>query len=190
MTEKSDLEIIESVVKGKVNDYALLVKRYRDKVFRYVCGYCGNEEDAMEISQDILVAAYSSLSKFRGEAKFSTWLFSIMINHCRNHIRKKGRIKKVSISDLYDDSGSDYEIPDCRGSLEEDLVTTETYKAAIAELSNLPDDYREAVILCDVEEMSYEDISEALSISMSNVKIRIHRGREMLRKRLNERGYV
>ena len=73
---------------------------------------------------------------------------------------------------------------------EEDLVTSETYKAAITELSNLPDDYREAVILCDVEEMSYEDISEALAISMSNVKIRIHRGREMLRKRLNERGYV
>jgi len=171
MTEKSDLEIIESVVKGKINDYALLVKRYRDKIFRYVCGYCGSEEDAMEISQDILVAAYSSLSKFRGEAKFSTWLFSIMINHCRNHVRKKGRIKKVSISDLYDDSGADY-------------------KAAVAELSNLPDDYREAVILCDVEEMSYEEISEALSISMSNVKIRIHRGREMLRKRLSERGYV
>lgn len=188
MTDKSDLEVIKAVLGGKTDEFTFIVEKYKDRIYRYACGSCGNADDADEISQDVLVAVFESLEKFRGESKFSTWLFSITINHCRNFIRKKGRMKKVSISELYDDS--DYEIPDKRDSVEEKVLLNDTYNAVMNELAFLPDDYREAVMLRDVEEMSYDEIARTLSVTMSNVKIRIHRGREMLRNRLHKKGLI
>ena len=82
------------------------------------------------------------------------------------------------------------QIADTRESTEKKVLLSEAHAAAMEELQRIPEDYRQAVILRDIEEMSYDDISRTLSISMSNVKVRIHRGREMLKKRMAERGLL
>ena len=88
------------------------------------------------------------------------------------------------------DEEEDFQIADTRYLTEDKVVLQESFNIALHELSLLPEDYKKAVMLRDVEEMSYEDIAEMLSISMSNVKVRIHRGREMLKKRMMERGLI
>jgi RNA polymerase sigma-70 factor (ECF subfamily) len=190
MSHRSDLEIIASVLGGNTNDYAVIVRKYRDRVYRYACSFCGNEDDAKEISQDVLIAAFESLKNFRGESQFSTWLYSITMNHCKNFARKRGRMRKVSISEMEETYEQEFQLEDLRESTENKVLLAEAYSAAMEELAVLPDDYKQAVILRDVEEMSYDDISKVLSISMSNVKVRIHRGREMLKKRMCERGLL
>ena len=153
--------------------------------------YCWrNEDDALEIAQEVLIAAFESLKNFRGESQFSTWLYSITTNQCRNHARRRGRIRKVSLSAMDEEFEQEIQIADTRESTEKKVLLSEAHAAAMEELQRIPEDYRQAVILRDIEEMSYDDISRALSISMSNVKVRIHRGREMLKKRMAERGLL
>ncbi|MGL4369018.1 MAG: RNA polymerase sigma factor [Spirochaetota bacterium] len=190
MSELTDIEIIEKIRSGDLDAFEEIVKRYQDRVFRYLYSRLGNYDEALDASQDVFVQVMESIHSFRGESKFSTWLYSVTANYCRNHRRKQSRAVIVPLFRIID--GEEVEIPlsDERDGIESRLVEKEMMEAMIEEMGNLPDDYFQILTLRDIEGLPYEDIARITGISLSNVKVRIHRGREMLKKRLAKRGLL
>jgi RNA polymerase sigma-70 factor (ECF subfamily) len=190
MSEYNEEEMIKLIQEGKTEYYETIIKKYQDRVFRYAYSKLGNYDDALEASQDIFVSVFRSLKNFRGESKFSTWLYSITSNYCKNAKRKQRRMNVVSL--FRRDENEEVELPiiDEREGIEEKVELSNTFEIAKEELQKLPDDYREILILRDIEEYSYEEIADILKISLSNVKVRIHRGRTMLKQRLHNRGLL
>lgn len=187
MSDTYDIEIIDRVLNGDVDIFAEIVVKYQNRVFSYVFTKCNNYEEAVDITQDIFVMTFESLKSFRREAKFSTWLYSIMVNYCKNYQKKMRRYNSVSIDKINE---NDYEIQlsDERQNTEETVINEDMLRILKDELYQLPDDHKEILVLRDIDGLSYNEIAEILGISLSNVKVRIHRGREMLKNRLQERG--
>ena len=190
MSDLTDMEILERVKNGDPEAFAEIVARYQDRVFRYLYARLGNYDEALDATQDVFIQVMESLGSFRGEAKFSTWLYSVTANYCRNHRRKHGRAIVVPISRSV--GGEELELPieDERERIEDRILENEMLAAMREELTRLPDDYREILTLRDIEGLPYEEIASITGISLSNVKVRIHRGREMLKKRLSQRGLL
>ena len=187
MSEYSDNETIDKVLAGDIDAFAHIIKRYQDRIFRYVYTRVYDYDEACDMTQDIFVITLESLKSFRKESQFSTWLFSIAINYCKNY-RRKNRHKVFSINNTTDDT--EIQIPDIRQNQEELTITNESLQIMREELLKLPDDYRDILILRDIEGESYSTIAQMLNLSMANVKVRIHRGREMLKSRLQQRGLL
>ena len=139
------------------------------------------------MTQDIFLITMESLNTFRKESQFSTWLFSIAANYCKNYKRKK-KHKTFSINTAVDET--DIQIPDIRQNHEEFVITKEALQIMLEEIYKLPDDYRDILVLRDIEGQSYTTIAQILHLSLANVKVRIHRGREMLKSRLQQRGLL
>jgi len=185
-----DIEIVEKTLNGDVESFSLIVEKYRNMTFRYVYARFNNYDEAMDITQDIFIMALEALKNFRKESKFSTWFYSIMVNYCKNYRKKSRRYNTVPISGTVDDLEYELQIPDGRAGPEENVIMNDSMRIVKNEIYNLPDDYREVLVLRDIEGMSYSDISEMIGIKLSNVKVRIHRGRELLKNRLSERELI
>lgn len=190
MSELKEEEIILRIKDGETDLLNILIKKYQDRVFRYTYSNLGNYDDALEATQDIFVSVFRSIGNFRGESKFSTWLYSITSNYCKNFRRKRGKVSLVSIFKGDDNQLQEMPIEDERENLEKKFELSNDMEIAAEELSKMPQGYKEIIFLREIEGYSYEEISEALSLSLSNVKVRIHRGRAMLKQRLSDRGVV
>jgi RNA polymerase sigma-70 factor (ECF subfamily) len=190
MSDSTDIEIVRKVVAGDTEAFAEIVRRYQDRVFRFVYGHVDSYDEAYDAAQDVFVQVMESLASFRGESKFSTWLYSVTSNYCKNYRRKKSRMKSVSISRGSGEDEYDIPLPDTRECTEDKVILDEMVTAVHQEMGRLPSDYRDILRLRDVEGLPYEEISAVMGITLSNVKVRIHRGREMLRKRMAERGFI
>jgi RNA polymerase sigma-70 factor (ECF subfamily) len=187
MSEYSDNELIDRVIAGDTDAFTDIVKRYQNKIFRYIYTRVYNYDEACDMTQDVFVITMESLKTFRRESQFSTWLFSIAVNYCKNY-RRKNRHKIYSIYNA--DNEMEFQIPDLRQNQEELAITNESMQILLEELHKLPDDYRDILILRDIEGESYTTIAQALQLTLANVKVRIHRGREMLKSRLGKRGLI
>ncbi len=190
MSNSEDLKVIDSVLKGDVDAYAYLIEKYQNMVFRYVNTQFNNEDDSMDITQDIFIMALEALKSFRQESKFSTWLYSIMVNYCKNYRKKSRRHFSFSLLTQRDNEEYEIQIPDERADHEKDIVEKDTLRILKEEIYALPDDYKKVLVLRDIQGLSYNEISDVLKLNLSNVKVRIHRGRELLKNRLSERGLV
>jgi RNA polymerase sigma-70 factor (ECF subfamily) len=190
MSDQLDIEILERVKKGDLEAFSDIVSRYQDRVFRYLYARIGNYDETLDATQDVFIQVMESCGSFRGESKFSTWLYSVTANYCRNHRRKHGRAVVVPISRSVGGEDLEIQIEDVRERIEDRILENEILTAMREELCALPEDYREILTLRDIEGLPYEEIAVATGISLSNVKVRIHRGREMLKKRLSQRGLL
>ena len=190
MSDQTDMEILEKIKAGDREAYAGIVSEYQDRIFRYLYARIGNYDEALDATQDVFIQVMESLGSFRGESKFSTWLYSVTANYCRNYRRKHGRAVVVSIHRNIGGEEMELPIEDERERVEDRVLEDEMLEAMRDELSKLPDDYREILTLRDIEGLPYEEIASVTNISLSNVKVRIHRGREMLKKRLAQRGLL
>ena len=190
MSQLTDIEIIEKIRNGDSEAYAEIVRRYQDRVFRYLYSHLGSYDEAEDAAQDVFIQVMECIHSFRGESKFSTWLYSVTANYCRNYRRKNGRAVVVPIFRTV--GGEELELPltDERENIEARFVESEILEAMREEMGKLPDDYRQILFLRDVEGLPYEEIADVTGISLANVKVRIHRGREMLKKRLDKRGLL
>jgi len=190
MSDKSDLEVIDRVLAGDIEAFSAIIEKYQDRVFRYAYSRVYNYDEALDITQEVFLMAMEALRSFRREAKFSTWLFSIMVNYCKNFRKKRDRFPSVALS--RSDGGDEFEIPipDERQTPADAVLTGDTLRIGKEERYALPDDYKEILVLRDSEGLPYGDIARVLGIHLSNVKVRIHRGRELLKKRLAERGLL
>jgi RNA polymerase sigma-70 factor (ECF subfamily) len=187
--ELSDAEIVRRIKEGETHLFDILVQRYSSRAYQIAYGVLGAREDAEEVAQDVFVRIYKALPNFRGDSEFTTWMYRIAMNLARNKYRynkSRGANKKISMQETTDESESRtlVQVPEPRLSPDSEVGLDEFQKEVIREMESLPELYREALILRNVEEMSYEQIADVLGCKLGTIKSRIARAREELRRRL------
>lgn len=184
-----DNELIEKFLKGDKNAFDELVRRYQGMVFNLCAKMLGNYEEALDVSQDIFLKVYGCLKYFRYQAKFSTYLYRIVINFCRNRLRAITRRRKKEAFSLDDPIDTDdgqlkrefaADCPTPRDALDE----KERQKILINALDYLKEEHKEIIILKEIEGLKYEEISDILGIDLGTVKSRLSRARQTLKERL------
>lgn len=190
MSPINDIEIINRVIEGDKEAFSVIVQKYQNMVFKYVYYQFNNYDEALDITQDIFITVMEALQSFRQESKFSTWLYSIMVNHCKNYRKKMNRYSTVSLKVMKGEDEVDLQLQDYRENPEEKVVNEDSIRIIKEEIEKLPDDFKDILTLRDIDGLSYNEISEILDINLSNVKVRIHRGREYLKNRLHARGLI
>jgi RNA polymerase sigma-70 factor (ECF subfamily) len=181
-TGPSDIEIISQVLKGDHNAYALLVERYKTYVFTLTLRFTKNREDAEEISQDIFIKAYRSLADFKGAAKFSTWLYTIVNTTCITFLRKK-RLEVHSLDDERTFEAADSQDSGFSANQVEQKSKINMVNRAIALLN--PDD-AEIITLFYKSEQSLEEIGQILGLEPNTAKVRLHRARTRLKDKMEK----
>ena len=156
-------------------------KQYMDMVFRIAYGYLKNSSDAEDVTQEAFLKAYRSLSSFRGDSKFSVWLYRIVSNLCLDFLRARSRRPSQSLT-VEDDEGEvgELEIPDEHFSPEKLLDRKLTRESVQRGLASLPDDARQILLLRELKGLSYEEIADVLDLEPGTVKSRIFRARKKL----------
>jgi RNA polymerase sigma-70 factor, ECF subfamily len=187
--QNSGLSFIEKLKAGDHDAFEFFVNKYSGDVFGLAYRLTEDHEDANDITQETFLSAVRGIGSFRGDAELKTWLFRIAINHSRNRFRWWKRRKynrTVSLDAPIGESGSTEIdlIKDTRDDPEQNTLTREREQAILCELGKLPLAFREAVVLCDIEGYSYEEVSLILGVGIGTVKSRIARGRGTLRERL------
>ncbi len=191
MTKEQELAAIRRVQRGDVNAFEPLMAAYEKNVYNLALRMTGNAQDAEDMTQEAFLKAYSSLDSFRGDSKFSVWLYRIVSNVCLDHLRRKSRRPAVSLS-MEDDEGEDVQLdlPDTSQSPEELLEKKLTREAVQRGLAQLPEDARQILLLREIQGLSYEEIGEALHLEAGTVKSRIFRARKKLCAFLLEDGNI
>ncbi len=181
MTREQEYLIVQQVLEGDTNAFEELVLEYEKKVYNVALRILGNSEDAADMTQEAFIKAFNSLSGFRGDSKFSVWLTRIVSNLCLDFLRSRSRRPTVSLS-VEDDEGDDVQldIADISQSPELLLERSLTRESVRRGLKALPEDYREILLLREIQGLSYDEIAEALNIEVGTVKSRIFRGRKKL----------
>lgn len=182
----SEAQKIASILAGNTHEFHELIRPYERGAYVMALSLLKNEADAEDAAQEAFLKAYRGLRSFRAEAKFSTWLMSIVLNEARNRLRRKNAMPMESLDDPPEGETrvSPALLRDWREIPSEMLERMEMraiLRDAVAALSPI---YREIVLLRDVEEMSVGESAEVLGISQAAVKVRLHRARLMLQKRL------
>ena len=178
-----DLDVIGQVRAGKIQAYALLVRKYQGRVRGYCLGTLGNAAEADDAAQEVFIKAYRGLGGFRGGSSFSTWLYRITVNHCRDLLRSAGRGKTESLDALREEEGEPFE---ARLATAPPAGTGEREQQVREALARLPEVSREALVLREVQGLSYSEIMETLGCSLDAVKGRLRRAREELETKLKE----
>ena len=176
----SDTEIISRVLGGETNAFAELVKRYQNYVFTLALRFTHHREDAEEVAQDIFVKAYRSLADFRGTAKFSTWLYTIVYTTSVTFLRKK----KLSTTSI-DDEGTFLQLENQNSGFQANLIEQKSKNASLNEAINmLSADDAQIITLFYKAEQSLEEIGKILGTEPNTVKVRLHRARTRLKEKL------
>ncbi len=175
MTNQDDQFYIAKILEGDSSYYTHIVNRYKNLVYSIVVRMLKNEDDANEVAQDVFVKVYTSLASFKGEAKFSTWIYKIAYHKCLDAIKKKKRsFDTVSVDAVYDLSADGIE--NALNILEE----ADKKKAINRAIMSLKEDYAMILTLYYFDELSLKEITEVVGGSLDNVKIKLYRGRKML----------
>jgi len=178
MFAKSDKKLIKNYLGGDNNAFGEIVKRYKDYVYNLAYRMTDNPADAEDLTQEIFISLMEKIGSFKGNSKFSTWLYRLTTNQCLDWLRKrKPANRQIDDMDLKSND-------DILASIE----VKEQLKDVDEALSHLPEDFKIVVILRDIEGFSYDEIAGQLGISIGTVKSRISRGRANLMKLLTLEG--
>lgn len=181
MTREQEAAVIQAVLDGDVNAYEALVKEYEKNVYNLALRMTGNSEDAADMAQEAFIKAYNSLTAFRGDSKFSVWLYRIVSNVCLDFLRSRSRKQTVSLSTENDDGEEvELDIADETHSPEQLLDRSLTRDAVRRGLAALPPDHREILLLREIQGLSYEEIADVLGLEAGTVKSRIFRARKKM----------
>ena len=191
MTREQEAQIVRRVLEGDVNAFEDLVTEHEKGVYAIAQRMTGNAEDAADMTQETFIKAYNSLSSFRGDSKFSVWLYRIATNVCLDFLRSRSRKPTVSLS-VEDDDGEEtqMDIADESQSPEQLLERGLTRDAVRRGLKSLSPEYRQILLLREIQGLSYEEIAEALVLEVGTVKSRIFRARKRLCAFLMEDGNI
>ena len=186
MTERStDQELVLRAQGGDKRAFDLLVLKYQQKVASLIGRYIRDPVEVLDVSQDAFIKAYRALAGFRGESAFYTWLYRIAVNTVKNHLVAQGRRPPGEDMDaelaVQTDLGSRLRE---NGTPERHLLTDEIARTVQQALDALPDDLRTAIVLRELEGLSYEEIAQAMECPIGTVRSRIFRAREAIDKRL------
>jgi len=175
----SDEEIVKRILQGETALYEILIHRYNQRLYRICRAILSNNSEARDVVQHTYARAYEHLNQFAGRARFSTWLTTIAINEASLRRRRANRLDSFEEESTTERSGASF-------SPEEQFSLAETRQILESMIDALPEKYRLVQVMRDVQEMSVAEAAECLEISQENVKVRLHRARALLRKRLYE----
>jgi RNA polymerase sigma-70 factor (ECF subfamily) len=186
--DTSDLSLVRRVQRGDKGAFDALVLKYQHKLVKLVMRYVRNPAEAEDIAQEAFIKAYRALPQFRGDSAFYTWLYRIAINTAKNAVVSRDRspveydLDRSNSDESYDMQGrmKDSETP-------EGLVLTDEIRSTVnAAIDALPEDLRTAIVLRELEGLSYEEIAAAMDCPVGTVRSRIFRAREAIDRRLRE----
>lgn len=181
----SDEELIERFQKGDIRAFEQIVQRYKDQLLNFVFRFLGNQEQAEDILQETFLRVYRNRHAYRRVAKFSTWIYTIAGNLARTELRKRKRRRFFSISDMGVED-KDFEVSDEVFNPESYVDTVLHDDVIQQEINKLSPKFREVIILRDIQELSYEEISKILRIPIGTVKSRVNRARLRLQAQLKK----
>jgi RNA polymerase sigma-70 factor (ECF subfamily) len=186
--DTGDLGLVQRVQRGDKTAFDMLVRKYQHKVVKLVMRYLRNQSDAEDVAQEAFIKAYRAIPQFRGDSAFYTWLYRIAINTAKNALVSRDRspvefdldLQSVEESNSMQARLADAETP-------ESLLQTEEVRSAVNQaIEALPEDLRTAIVLRELEGLSYEEIAAAMDCPVGTVRSRIFRAREAIDKRLSE----
>jgi RNA polymerase sigma-70 factor, ECF subfamily len=186
MRQEREAALITTILAGERENFHDLIRPYERQVYLTALSLVKNETEAEDVAQEAILRAYRKLASFRGDAKFSTWLIAITLNEARSRLREEKRAILDSLDDHSAEEG-DYTpaaLTDWREVPSEALEREEIRTLMREAVAELPDSFRQVVILRDMEELSVNETAEALGISIALVKVRLHRARLLLQKKL------
>ncbi len=187
MSESENILIKESQ-NGSIESFEKLIDKYQLLAFNIAYKMIGNREDASDAAQEALVKVFKSIKKFKGDSSFSTWLYRIVTNTCIDMTRKNNKLKTYSLNNPIEteDGNIEREVRD-EGNLPEDICEKKEINQKLHRaIGKLPEKYRVVIILRDIEDFTYDEISEITNITLGTVKSRISRARLMLKEILTE----
>ena len=186
--EESDLVLVKRVQRGDKSAFDLLVRKYQHKVVKLVLRYVRNPAEAEDIAQEAFIKAYRALPQFRGDSAFYTWMYRIAINTAKNSLASRDRSPIAYDLDLTDPEESHsvqtkLQDPDTP----EGMALTEEIRGIVnSAIEGLPEELKTAIVLRELDGLSYEEIAAAMECPVGTVRSRIFRAREAIDKRLRE----
>ena len=180
-----DQMLVERVQKGDKSAFDLLIRKYQHRIISLVSRYVSDPAEAQDVAQEAFIKAYRALGKFRGDSAFYTWLYRIAINTAKNWIVARNRRPPSSDIDAVD--AEQYDMDSRlkeRGTPENELLREEIEKTVFDAIAELPDDLRTAIMLREIDGMSYEEIATTMDCPIGTVRSRIFRAREAIDEKL------
>ena len=186
--DTGDLGLVQRVQKGDKTAFDLLVRKYQHKVVKLVTRYLRDPADAEDVAQEAFIKAYRAIPQFRGDSAFYTWLYRIAINTAKNAIVSRDRSPVEFDLDLQNvEESNSMQLRLADSETPESLLQTEEIRETVNRaIEALPEDLRTAIVLRELEGLSYEDIAQAMDCPVGTVRSRIFRAREAIDKRLSE----
>jgi RNA polymerase sigma-70 factor (ECF subfamily) len=186
--DTGDLGLVQRVQRGDKTAFDLLVLKYQHKVVKLVTRYLRDPSDAEDVAQEAFIKAYRAIPQFRGDSAFYTWLYRIAINTAKNAIVSRDRSPvdfNLDLQNVEESSSMQLRLADAETP--ESLLQTEEIRTTVNQaIEALPEDLRTAIVLRELEGLSYEDIALAMDCPVGTVRSRIFRAREAIDKRLSE----
>ncbi len=180
MTEFFENGVIRSVLDGNINDFEQLVTAYEKNVYNLALRMVGDPDDAADITQETFIKAYRALGSFRGDSKFSSWIYRIASNVCLDFLRSRSRRAQVPLSFENEDAEGEIELPDMSQNPEKVLMKKLSMEAVRRGMEKLPPKQRQILVLRELCGLSYAELAQTLSVEEGTVKSRIFRARKRL----------
>lgn len=181
---RTDAELVKAFQEGDQSVFSLIVERYQDRVYTLCLRWMGNRAVAEEVAQDVFLALYRSLERFRGDAQLKTWIFRVAINHCKNRRLYRKRRHQDRHEPLEgnrdDDDAPVRQLAADQPGTDAHTFAGEAESLVQQALGELDEEQRQIIVLRDVEDLSYEEISEIMDLPRGTVKSRLHRARSQL----------
>lgn len=187
----SEKALVQKAKAGDRDAFAALVSAYEGKIYNLALRYLGNREDAMDASQEVFLRVFRFLPGFQEESGFSTWIYRIGVNVCKDMLAKRAKRGELSLE--LPDEEEDYrtaEVADSRYDPEAIVEQADLRESLAEAIGQLPQQQREMIVLRDIQGLSYEEIGQVLSLESGTVKSRLSRARENLRKKLLQSGNI
>ncbi len=184
-TEPTDAQLVRRVQKGEKGAFDLLVLKYQHKIVNLVMRYVRDPDQALDISQEAFLKAYRALPRFRGESAFYTWLYRIAVNTAKNYLAAQRRRPMDVELDLQDPEQYELHVKLRETDTPEGMTLSQELHETVARaIDGLPDDLRTAIILRELDGMSYEEIAQTMDCPVGTVRSRIFRARDAIGKRI------
>lgn len=184
MTEADITQLVKKAQKGDTRAFEQVIEQYYTKIYNIALGTMGNPHDAEDAAQNALIKIYGAIGEFRFKSKFSTWVYRVAMNSCRDELRKRKRVTHISSEEIGEsDFGADIQSPETYA------LKSEASIGLRDAIDRLKDEHKTAIVLRDINGFSYEEIARITKCSVGTVKSRISRARTALKDLLVDGGY-